>query len=185
MALIQCPYCGKKISSTVSICIHCGKSLLPHKENALREYTKLGKEEKAKLEDEFFYKLHPQYGKVFKRIATVTSLRDGFWLAASLPAFVMAILRIILIFNPTEINIADSIPFMVGLTVLFLMLAMALIIIPTCCLVLFKRNNKMLIAVKRYEEWLKTQKNILFVPKFESDRHSKYYKQIQLNYERF
>ncbi len=54
MALVTCPHCGKNVSDSVEICIHCGGSLkenpTPEKE---REYAALPIEEQKSLRKEY------------------------------------------------------------------------------------------------------------------------------------
>lgn len=70
MALITCPHCGKSVSDSVDICIHCGGSL--HERPAVeREFAALPAEEQKNLKEEF-EKAYPEYKDSDKKMKPMT-----------------------------------------------------------------------------------------------------------------
>lgn len=70
MALITCPHCGKSVSDSVDICIHCGGSL--HERPAVeREFAALPAEEQKNLREEF-EKAYPEYKDSDKKMKPMT-----------------------------------------------------------------------------------------------------------------
>ncbi len=70
MALINCPECGKKVSTTASSCPHCG----------FRHHWEEKSKEIAKVEKEYVYQFHT----IFNRIQDKLFSLNGIFIAAFL-----------------------------------------------------------------------------------------------------
>lgn len=189
MALIKCPFCGKMVSDTVNDCIHCGKlirTVMPNeKENTQQSktpalYSSLSENDRIKLDRQYFNNECPKYDKLLNKTASVASCRNSITMAGGSAALILIIIRLIIV--NTNPDIVNNLLFLFVLGLCLVLIVLELLTLIVCGLILFKLNNKRLIAIKRYSEWLE-KKNIKFTPTFSVGRHEKFYKKINLKYE--
>lgn len=177
------------ISDTAGDCIHCGKIIgaaAQNKKENTRQvkdsvlYSSLSEDDRLKLDRQYYIKEFPKYGKLLRRTASVASCRNSMVLAGGIAALILIIIRLIIVnINP---DIVNNLLFLFVLGLCLVLIVLELITLIICGIILFNFNNKRLITLKRYSEWLE-RKNIKFIPTFSVDRHEKFYKKINLKYE--
>ncbi len=183
MALINCPHCGRQISDTCGVCIHCGKSIKSLHVGQLKKYFSLPSIDRITLDNEFFYVRNKKYGKVMNKAASLSLYKSAsLWTAVILGICAGILTFAVVKTNPAQQNnllIAMSLPCSFVMAIIFYIVSGILY------LRLRKVNKKLIISLKRYQKWLKEEKAIEFNPKFSSSWQSGYYAQINLNEEEF
>ena len=179
MALINCPHCGKQISDKSSVCVHCG-GRIGAEPPQLKKYTSLTNEEKYQLEDEFYYKLHPKYGKMIGRRASIKYLKSKSSLAVLFVWVVWAITlaaRYLRDFIEFPLN---NVLFLLAIAVSFIILLVLFIAMIASSIMLYKTHNRLIIAIKRFQKWLYDEKQIIYEPSFKSRRFRTYFDNLNL-----
>lgn len=176
MALIKCPHCGKEISNTAQSCIHCGAGLNEKAEEReqLKDYDRLSFSEKANLKDQFNI-AYPKYAKHEDKDEKIKRLEKISW-GCIITGIVM---MIPLFFSQSTffltIGISGGILFFVSDIVDFL-----------CPFMRRRYKKKYLIALKKYQQWLKDTKSIDYKVTFNSAelKWKKYFDEINLEFEK-
>ena len=179
MAFITCPHCGKQISDKSSVCVHCG-GRIGAEPPQLKKYTSLTNEEKYQLEDEFYYKLHPNYGKMIGRRASIKYV-------TSKSSAAISFLWVVCIIAVAARYLNDVIEFPIYNAIFILAIALGILIMVivfiaeiTLYVMLYKTHNKLIIAIKRFQKWLRDEKQIIYEPSFKSRRFRSYFDNLNL-----
>lgn len=189
MALINCPYCGEKISDTAKSCVHCGhplgsaalekqtvtKEVAPKdKDRKMTPYSSLSEEDRLRLDRKFFYEVHKDYGKNLDTLNSVDGCRAT--IAAVGGFSLIALVVLVFAFSRDLITIYNLI-FCCAVAIIALNILLELIFVVVFSVKLYGLYNKKIEALKEYCDWLAKQK-IEFIPTFLSSRHVRYYNSI-------
>lgn len=195
MALIECPHCHKTVSDTEAACIHCGSLLkknakdpaanLPSAKEPSKNYELLSAKQQSELLSEF-HKNNPKYQNLEDKRNCSAYIR-----VASYCGFVFAdlfaLIVKLLIFenNPNDVYIESYMNSYVAFIVLTITYFLLSAIIPGFFSI--RENRQYLISLKRYQAWLKKDKNIDYVVRFSANkkRDKKYFDNINLSTEKF
>lgn len=194
MALIECPYCGGKISDTAKSCVHCGKPLKlsagqevtaqkaePAKEQKTMSvsYSSLSKDEKLRLDRQFFYEEYKNYGEDLDNLRSIDECRSTVAFIAAIAIPWLAAL--VLIISNIDLIETNNLLFVCAISIIAFLALFSIILVIVFSVKLYECNNKKIVALKKYSEWL-AKKNINFIPTFFSSRHVRYYEFISTQY---
>ena len=196
MALITCKNCGKKISDTVEKCIHCGAttkepdvketSISKEQNSEANEagktvFNKLSEKEQIKLENEFLKfdkKARIYRRKIFeaKRFALLVFLIP--LITRVLSAGQKGAIEKLFegkIYDPKMLDLSEK-----CLIPLIAVLLMSIVLCIYSATTYKKRENKQLYA-KKFQRWLKEEKNIVYKPNFISEKDRVVFEEINLD----
>ena len=191
MAIIICKSCGKKVSDTVDVCIHCGKNPLQDieevelqslEQEVLEEKTvdfnELSEAERLKLEGEFLKE--DEWSKKYMR-----SHLEAFPFMRPLlvyPALLFLILR--LLFSFTDIFVGSEIE-NEGAFISAIACGIGLVAV---CVVMFvysiirriynRAIHARYIYYRRLQKWLQEKKNISFFPELRTLSQKAFFESI-------
>ena len=196
MALIICKSCGKKVSDTVDVCIHCGQN--PKEEIVEKveeptvqeppaqkkaEYYDLSEREQIALEAEF-----AKQDKSAKKY-----LLDAFELSSFMkPILFYPILAFVLVrglFTLAEMfDILNTETANETLSGVAAVSGIGLIVLCACMFIyglvkkIYNRiTNAYLIYLKKFQKWLKENKDIDFYPELEKARQKAFFESINID----
>lgn len=177
MALIVCPNCGKKISDTASVCIHCGSPASPAPKRGQTLYTGLPVSKRTELETEFFYNIEPDCTVAGTKFANVAFCEKQLKISLSVVYVLFFCAAICGIFNA---EIYTGLLFLCALLIFMCFNLMVIICIIIIKAIKIKRLKAMLIAIKRYQVWLAAERNILYSPHFDKKLYASLYSSIKI-----
>lgn len=181
MAIIICKNCGKKVSDTVDVCIHCGNN--PKEENKNNvievsnefaevktvEFDDLKEKEQLKLEAEFV-----KQDKWAKRYMLDVIELPSFGRLLYYPAIAIVILRIL--HRLTEVFATGEL-INEELSVIAAISGIGLVVLPLCTFfysVVKRIYNRItqahLIYLKKFQKWLMDNQNISYYPELKNLR---------------
>jgi hypothetical protein len=180
MALITCPNCGKQVSDTTQICIHCGKPIKQtiEKEDVevgnLKNYDDLDFSTKVELQKEFD-RTNPKYEKYLNKISTYTKI-NRISNIVTIVAIVIAVLGLLM--GTSKIAIVVLI---LALIVFFV----SDIIDIACPFLIIRHKKKSLIVLKKYQKWLRETKSIDYHVTFSANERKwqKYFENINADFQ--
>ncbi|MBE6635480.1 MAG: hypothetical protein E7617_04695 [Ruminococcaceae bacterium] len=194
MPLIECSECGKKVSDTVDICIHCCKPIKKNGETNNLSQCKDEKHDKSKSEDRDFkflsHKKQIEFEKRFveKNDAARKYRRKGLefskFTGLSFSCAFWSIIQIIAcryayneIFNG---NIYNEDYLAVGAVCCFslMVLGILLLVFNTISRMRYNHSIKKYVYLKMFSEWLEKECNISYIPDFFRDKEKEIYDSI-------
>lgn len=176
MALIKCPHCGKEISDTAESCIHCGTNLneKTQAQEQFKNYESLSFSEKLNLKSEF-NKAYPNYAKYEDKDEKIKRLGKISWACI----IIGIIMMIPLFFSESK--------FFLIIGILGAILFTVSDVVDILCPFLRRRyKKKYLIALKKYQKWLKETKGVNYIVTFNSAemKWKKYFDAINIDFEK-
>lgn len=192
MALIECPSCHKQVSDTCITCIHCGAELhhgaAAQVEQAPKEdkaFTKLPKTEQDALHKEFLKK-YPKYDGLEERGMDYRKLLP----LGGLELFPIIYILLFISFKVVDLENTEDSSMIILLiaTILAVVLFLKSIVATIALRIAIHINEKhRLIALKRFQDWLKREKGIEYVIKFDTftKRNKRYFDSIDLRIETY
>ena len=167
MAIIVCPKCGKNSSNTNEKCFHCGFNLrLQSVEPVqLQRYIKLPSAEQERLRKEY-YSLNPKYESYMKkrdrfiRRINITAIVTGIFSALYILLWIVT--RIIKAVTKASISWALIPAIIFG--VIWVIAIIANVVLRKVTYRKYRRND--LIIEKKYQKWLKEEKQIEYIVSF-------------------
>lgn len=181
MSLITCPYCGKKVSDTVKVCIHCGHTLKeepPEKNN----YNLLSKSEKKKLRFEF-NRICPEFEKTRKPAVVIFV-----WVLCIVVIILFWAALLYFRFNPPNLEglseEEQTKQLASALGVIFFLFVLMLIFGVIRSKLAKKYRRKYLVCLKKYQQWIIDTKDMDYDLKLFSKKEQKYFDNINLTYKR-
>ena len=200
MALMTCKHCGRKISDTVTNCIHCGKStveetttvnetelLAETQDNEAteiqpvsnrKEFSTLSKKEQETLVHEF-WKIDKTAYKYKKKTTLLEKFGEGFSIIYFIPFLLYLLADRVLKLKPqnqTAFKIFVIIPLAMIVFEIVKVLLYILILKP-----LFNTKIKKMAYSKRFQVWVTTEKNIDYSPVFIDKKEEQMYEQLDVN----
>ncbi|MDE6442049.1 MAG: zinc ribbon domain-containing protein [Clostridia bacterium] len=184
MAIIKCPHCGNNVSDTASNCIHCGESLTGEEKPKVNcvNYNNLLQSEQSALKNEF-YESYPQYKKYEDKEAMLKKLIRIDW--------IFIILGLVLILpglfyangDNFDLNTLKTLSSLSTIGLILFFASDALEILSRFILRSYKK--KILLATKKYQKWLKVNKNINYNVTFigKDAKWKKYFDEINVDME--
>ena len=194
MALIECSKCGKKVSDTTKVCIHCGADIGEKQEvkvdekpkteenvSQKKKYNSFNNEMKLKYEKEFLEnnfgaKKYRRKGLEFKKIISLGETS--------------AILGGLLIFGYRYLlnKVFDGVVYnenygVIAAAAAFLMIAFGCLMM-ICSVVartIYNRTFKSYVYLKTFSKWLEDKYEIDYQPEFFTDKEKAIYEKIDLN----
>lgn len=199
MALIVCKECGKKISDASERCIHCGAMTAdslpvvetipqekpePKAPEAKKDYYKLGEETRIQLEIDFLQQ-DAWAEKYRSKGLELKAFKETFTVGAVLPlmftSFYCIALRVVLdIMGGQFQNITALWAAGIGVVSCVLIFGVLSTIFSKMSL-RYERSNDRLIYLKKFQSWLRKEKNIAFQPLFDNPAEKEYFEYINLN----
>lgn len=202
MALITCKNCGKRISDTVSNCIHCGAatkdiivtptvirsystiSPLKHSDTptaALTDFNKLGEDKKVELENEFLKSDKRARAYVRKGVSANAYVSLASFLLPAWP--ILVFLRKWAIENWFQGKIYDQQWINYSYYFLFAIVILALVSVTLGFYSAFSRMGrvKKQLYYKKFQRWLLKKKSIQYTPNWVSKKDKQVFEQIDLN----
>ncbi len=187
MALVECKHCGKKISNTLDKCFFCNKPLkndfIPttnNESNKYKKYSSLSEEEVKNLAKEFANSNE----KTLKHMQKITAPE---WCILT---FIVTVIYFILFYNfgliivekLELIQVYNENLFIGSLIVAFSALILIALTIIIAKIVKFINSISInnYIYLKKYLNWLKEEKGILFNEDFLTSKEREKLKQIDL-----
>lgn len=198
MALITCGKCGKKVSNTRSTCFQCGAKIYFTEEinieapaviNEFEEtpevtlpvFSSLSEDEQIDLENEFISKdkrarKYRRTGAEIKKFGFI-----GFWLLLfgrllfALQSYIIVNVFDEKIYQPKLIEWSNNI---LAVLVIIWLLAFIMCIYSS---ITFKNRLRKCIYMKKFQKWLKDEKNINYIPNLITEKDRKTFNQIDLN----
>ena len=195
MALIICKHCGRKVSDTVSDCIHCGNSLQTEElvENSapIVEDKFIEPEKKSfnALNSDTRYALEQEFLTVDKKALKIKRTEAEFKKFSSLCSTMIFLgLALILIsrFVAQRIfkgEIYDEKMLLVGAClIIFGLIGGGIVcgIINIVLKIIYKRSAKRCIYLKRFQIWLYETKDLRYEPIFINKREEAIFKKLDL-----
>ncbi len=173
MALIECPNCGKMISDTTNKCIHCEYDLVKNSaeqtnENIteLKDFDDCFPREKLMLRNEFYktsgvYAIHIKKYKRYEMFLGTVGIALFGSIILLVIAFVIRLIKLIA-YNDDS----GALAYFIFTTLFSLILVVSLTVV--FCAPRFGRKyeHNHLIIEKKFQHWLKCEKNINYVVKF-------------------
>ncbi len=174
MALINCPKCGKQISDTTNKCIHCGYDLAESKDkqSEYKQYYKLSAAEQKALRAEF-YKTDPAYAECDKQTekmakkSNITSVLRLVFGGITLLILVITQICSTLSGKKFENNVLLWVAIII-VTVGLLIAFIAFVLNIVFRLKFKKLRHNQLIIEKRFQKWLKCEKQTMYTVQFSS-----------------
>lgn len=176
MALITCPHCGKSVSDTALMCIHCG-GRLKETPPVPKEYKDLSYAEKETLSLEFERK-YPKYAflklqKSNKRLETAFIVCIILYLVFSVLSAVLMCFGFDVLLNDTSKNqdILQAIFTNSNLVLGFVSFGISILVLVFLFIFAIrcrKERKKYLLHYKIFVKWLLTRKQIICRPEFPS-----------------
>lgn len=198
MALIECPNCKKQVSDTRESCFHCGykfqtapieteeknqdENIIEQQkrdtDDSLTNFSSLRQIEKDKLWDEFYAK-NPKYWKLKNKAYNIDGIRKVTGLCL-IPLLVNE-----LIFRNRPVINKEF--FTIASVMYALLMFGGLIVAFSCIYAKSVCNKKALIVLKRFQNWLKTEKQIEYVVKFNRNQRKEkiFFDSINIEFESF
>lgn len=191
MAIIICKNCGKKVSDTVDVCIHCGNN--PKEENKNNvievsnefaevktvEFDDLKEKEQLKLEAEFV-----KHDKWAKRYMLDVIELPSFGRLLYYPAIAFVILRIL--HRLTEVFATGEL-INEELSVIAAISGIGLVVLSLCTFfysVVKRIYNRItqahLIYLKKFQKWLMDNQNISYYPELKNLRQKAAFESINI-----
>lgn len=188
MALIECPNCHKKVSDSCRACIHCGaelreRSAVPaaaSETDAAKKFGKLPQEEQDALRAEFLRE-YPKYEELEERGRDFKKLLG--WTPAEM--FVLVALMLIGRLWLGEEDIVSRGYFLAGACLAIVLFVKGLVSNIALFIAVRVNEKHRLIALKRFQDWLRKEKDIEYIVKFDTftKRSKKYFDRIDLRVE--
>lgn len=198
MALITCNKCGKKISDTVSNCIHCGALIketaeIENQKNEpledkniiskieLPNFDELSEDHQIALENEFLKSdkralKYKRKGVEMKKYATL-----AFWLLLIGRLLLLLQKYVIQKFFNGEVYKQEFIDLSEKFILMFVFIWIASIVMCLYTVFSYKSKLKKHIYNKKFQNWLKEKKNIKFTPSLISEKDRIMFEQIDIN----
>ncbi len=198
MALIICRNCGKKVSDTVKICIHCGASLLPEEvppqphaveeivekkekssesQDVFVKFKNLDKKQQKALLEEF-WKEDILARKYQKKKAILEFFQYEILLYLLIPNLIAIVLWFVFKFQPQSTG---------GLLLVCSSLAAMVILHPILILIFgiimkvtVDSKVKTLTYKKRFQIWAKETRQIVYKPTFDNKAERQMFEQIDI-----
>lgn len=164
MALITCPNCGKEVSDTNCKCFHCCYDFITQKEKPqkLPDYGAFTLSEQEKLRKEF-YSTNSKYERYIKKTVKLIKLINITYVLSilfTLSFITFSITAKIVRFEFTE-SMAIIILIVVGFWIITITSNVILRKVP-----FRKYRKKELLIEKKFQKWLKEEKNVNYVVPF-------------------
>ena len=194
MALIECSKCGKMVSDTTDVCIHCGASIganeeikvakTPEKEEkaiSKKDYKNFNDELKIKYEKEFLEenpnaKKYRRRGLEYKKLISLgeTSAILGFLL-------IMAY-RYLLNKHFDGVVYKENYAVIASAAAIF-MIAFGILLVACAFIakVIYNRTLKSYVYLKMFSRWLDEKHQVEYQPDFVTNNEKAIYEQIDLN----
>lgn len=199
MALIECKECGKRISDTTKVCVHCGAPTDISKNEVLTEkhveaelsknkesvdiFQNLDYTRQCELEKEFWSvdRRAEKYKKRSEKAHGTALLIVGYFFLLLFSLFFSSFQMLGFfeggwiknweIYNLFFYEGFPLFPCLVGITLLSLVIISSL------------RCNKKKEALykKQFQRWLRTEKNIEYIPQFNTEREKKIWDSMSIN----
>lgn len=191
MAIIICKKCGKKVSDTTDVCIHCGHPTHEEKSSDKEEKIKIEKnvynfnsfaeDDKLILERDFLRadKWAMNYRTRKEEISSFLAM-----LAITLFCLVLA-LKIVGYVNKDffagEIYNESFAAIAISCLIALLALLLVISVYSVCMNINFKVTMARFIYMKKFQKWLKENKNIEYTPPFIKTKEKEIFEKINID----